>query len=187
MLTGPRSEGVRKSPKTVALAHCALIMCVKIAASVTAGRNIFHPAAGMRGKVATVSRKSARPPFWTSKANSVMTGSPGLLPLEKRGSYRDRSGADRVGRAFHHSRNRPSVSGDSITSRSLRPFDCSTQMMFCALSITHNCGLLLLDVYLQHSFSISTNVIQGRKNVVLPGRNDFRGFWKTLDSTTRRW
>src|SRR5580704_2762005 len=38
-------------------------------------------------------------------------------------------------RVFHHWRNRSSVSGESMTLRSLRPLDCSTRMIFCALSI----------------------------------------------------
>jgi hypothetical protein len=38
-------------------------------------------------------------------------------------------------RTFHYWRNRSSVSGDSMTLRSLRPLDYSTRMIFCALSM----------------------------------------------------
>jgi hypothetical protein len=38
-------------------------------------------------------------------------------------------------RVFHHWRNRSSVSGDSKTLRSLHSLDCSTPMIFCALSM----------------------------------------------------
>jgi hypothetical protein len=45
-----------------------------------------------------------------------------------------------------------------------------------------------LNGYLQRSFSIFTNVIEGRKNVVLAGKNDSRIFLEnTANSMTERW
>ena len=41
-----------------------------------------------------------------------------------------------VGRVFHHCRNRSRTSAGSITCRSLRPFDCTTRMIICSLSMS---------------------------------------------------
>src|SRR5713226_6104506 len=65
----------------------------------------------------------------------VVIGLSGLRPGNSQRSSSGTPASQRVGRAFHHSRNRPSVCGDSITCRSLRPLACSTRMMLCALSI----------------------------------------------------
>ena len=62
-------------------------------------------------------------------------GLPGLVPGNSQRSSIGVPASQRDGRAFHHCRNRSSVSGDSMTLRSLRPLDCSTQMIFRALSI----------------------------------------------------
>jgi hypothetical protein len=50
-------------------------------------------------------------------------------------SFRGIPASRREGRAFHHCRSKSGNSFGSITLRSLRPFDCSMRMMFCALSI----------------------------------------------------
>ena len=64
----------------------------------------------------------------------VVIGLPGLRPGNSQRSW---TGVvvSNPRRAFHHCRNRSSVSGDSITWRSLRLLDCSMRMIFCALSI----------------------------------------------------
>jgi hypothetical protein len=49
------------------------------------------------------------------------------------------------GRACHHWHSRASISGDSMTFWSLRPLDCSTRMIFCALSICLTFSLLGLQ------------------------------------------
>src|SRR4030088_1815549 len=65
----------------------------------------------------------------------VVIGLPGLRPGNSQRSCTGVPASYRVGRAFHHWRKRSSVSGDSMTWRSLRPLDCSMRMILCALSI----------------------------------------------------
>src|ERR1700686_4493865 len=65
----------------------------------------------------------------------VVIGLPGLRPgKSQRSSTKVVESKPRRG-AFHHWRSRTSVSGDSMTLRSLRLLDCSTRMIFCALSV----------------------------------------------------
>src|SRR5580693_4619991 len=65
----------------------------------------------------------------------VVIGLPGLWPGNSQRSAMGVVESKPRRRVFHHWRNRSSVSGDSMTLRSLRPLDCSTRMIFCALSI----------------------------------------------------
>src|SRR6516165_9383164 len=74
----------------------------------------------------------------------VVIGLPGLRPGNSQrscmGVVESKSGR----RVFHHWRNRLSVSGDSMTLRSLRLFDCSIRMIFCALSMCLCCSVSVM-------------------------------------------
>src|SRR6266853_6778279 len=73
---------------------------------------------------------------WNRRLNwRGVSGLPGLRPGNSQRSCAGIPASARDGRAFHHWRNRSSVSGDSMTLRSLRPLDCSMRMILCALSI----------------------------------------------------
>jgi hypothetical protein len=79
-------------------------------------------------KAQGLGRLGDREGAYTSMVSRKFTLSPApRLTLPQPGNSRrscdDTIVSQRVGRAFHHSRNRPSVSGDSITSRSFRPFE----------------------------------------------------------------
>src|SRR5436190_5756856 len=65
----------------------------------------------------------------------VVIGLPGLWPGNNQRSATGVVESKPRRRVFHHWRNRSSISGDSMTLRSLRPLDCSTRMIFCALSM----------------------------------------------------
>src|SRR5215467_13976377 len=73
---------------------------------------------------------------WNSRLSwRVVIGLPRLWPGNSQRSSTGVPASSRDGRAFHHPRNRSSISAERMTLRSLRPFDCSTRMIFCALSI----------------------------------------------------
>src|SRR6267378_1945506 len=73
---------------------------------------------------------------WNRRLNwRVVIGLPGLRPGNNQRSSSGTPVSQRVGRTFHHCRNRSSILGDSITFRSLRPLDCSMRIILCALSI----------------------------------------------------
>src|SRR5260370_39536391 len=65
----------------------------------------------------------------------VVIGLPGLWPGNSQRSSTGVVETKPRRRVFHHWRSRSSVSGDSMTLRSLRLLDCSTRMIFCALSM----------------------------------------------------